>query len=122
MLCNRASPGCVDADTTFTSTADLTDTYSWWIFAVLTFVLVFVALCLKRSVAEKGARLTGEWDGLADGPPHDLHPPFAETGFRSTSTGSSRRTFSPASVFASLDAAAMAPTTLRKRCRCPWCR
>jgi MFS transporter, DHA2 family, multidrug resistance protein len=32
----------------------------FWIFAVLTFVLVFVALCLKRSVAEKGARLTGE--------------------------------------------------------------
>jgi DHA2 family multidrug resistance protein len=32
----------------------------FWIFAVLTFVLVFVALCLKRSVTEKGARLTGE--------------------------------------------------------------
>jgi hypothetical protein len=30
------------------------------IFAVLTFVLVFVALCLKQSVAEKGVRLTGE--------------------------------------------------------------
>jgi hypothetical protein len=29
-------------------------------FAVLTFVLVFVALFMKRSVAEKGARLTGE--------------------------------------------------------------
>ncbi|MGE5269336.1 MAG: DHA2 family efflux MFS transporter permease subunit [Thiohalocapsa sp.] len=27
----------------------------FWLFALLTFVLVFVALCLKRSVAEKGA-------------------------------------------------------------------
>ena len=32
----------------------------FWMFAVLTFVLVFVALFMKRSVAEKGARLTGE--------------------------------------------------------------
>jgi len=29
-------------------------------FAVLTFALVFVALCLKRSVAAKGARVVGE--------------------------------------------------------------
>jgi hypothetical protein len=28
----------------------------FWMFAVLTFVLVFVALLMKRSVAEKGAR------------------------------------------------------------------
>ena len=32
----------------------------FWMFAVLTFVLVFVALFMKRSVAEKGARLIGE--------------------------------------------------------------
>jgi DHA2 family multidrug resistance protein len=32
----------------------------FWLFAVLTFALVFVALLMKRSVAEKGARLTGE--------------------------------------------------------------
>ncbi|HUA22933.1 MAG TPA: hypothetical protein VMA54_02355, partial [Steroidobacteraceae bacterium] len=32
----------------------------FWMFAMLTFVLVFVALFMKRSVAEKGARLTGE--------------------------------------------------------------
>ena len=32
----------------------------FWMFAGLTFVLVFVALFMKRSVAEKGARLTGE--------------------------------------------------------------
>ena len=32
----------------------------FWMFAVLTFVLVFVALFMKRSVAEKDARLTGE--------------------------------------------------------------
>ena len=32
----------------------------FWMFAVLTFALVFVALFMKRSVAEKGARLTGE--------------------------------------------------------------
>jgi hypothetical protein len=32
----------------------------FWIFAVLTFVLVFVAPLMKRSVAEKGARIGGE--------------------------------------------------------------
>jgi DHA2 family multidrug resistance protein len=32
----------------------------FWMFAVLTFVLVFVALFMKRSVAEKGARLSSE--------------------------------------------------------------
>ena len=32
----------------------------FWMFAALTFVLVFVVLFMKRSVAEKGARLTGE--------------------------------------------------------------
>ena len=62
---------------------------TFWMAAVLTFVVTFAVLFMKRSVAEKGAHVGSERSASGRRAPIDVSPPFAPVRYATDRGGAS---------------------------------